>query len=162
MVATVRADERERTAADVVELADLLHEIVRSSLRRLHPALGEEGITMGQFWALHLVSSREAASVSTVARHLGVSAPTVCANVDQLAAAGLVRRHRSERDRRSVTLSLTPLGRRVEARVWNQVAGRIADATEGIPPADLGTAVRVFRDLERRLRSNGGTRREAA
>jgi len=84
MVAATQLLERRPESADIVQLIGLVHEVLRSSLRELHPALAEEGITMGQFWAIHTVSSLEAASVNTVARYLGVSAPTVCANIDQL------------------------------------------------------------------------------
>ena len=151
MAATVMARGRAESSEEVAELVERLHGVMRASLHRLQPALAAERITMGQFWALHLVSSLESASVSSVARHLGVSAPTVCGNLDQLDASGLVRRHRSDRDRRSVLLSLTPSGRQVEARIWGQIAGLVAEAARGIPPSDLEATVRVFRELERGL-----------
>jgi DNA-binding MarR family transcriptional regulator len=110
---------------------------------------------MGQFWAIHTVSSLEAASVSTVARYLGVSAPTVCANLDQLEAAGLVRRHRSERDRRAVELSLTPRGRRVETRVWDAITRVMAKAARRSSPTDVAAAVRVFREITLELEPTG-------
>src|SRR5208282_2414745 len=116
-----------------------------------HPVLEAEGISMGQFWALHLVSSLRAASVSTVARHLSVSAPTVCASVDSLEAAGLVTRHRSERDHRAVELSLTGKGRKVEARVWSRIGRLMGEAAEGLSPEDVTTAVRVFQAMNLRL-----------
>ena len=159
MVAMAPIVERSSEANDVVQLVDLVHNLLRATLHHLHPTLAKEGITMGQFWAIHLVSSLEAASVSSVARHLGVSAPTVCANIDQLEAAGLVRRHRSERDRRAVELSLTPRGRKVEARVWGEVARVMSEAARGLPGADLAAAVRVFRAVERRLEPHGSAHR---
>ena len=151
MVATAALARREPAPADADQLVASVHEVMRSVLHRVHPALEAEGISMGQFWALHLVSSLRAASVSTVARHLSVSAPTVCANVDQLEAAGLVTRHRSERDRRGVDLSLTPNGRKVESRIWGRIGRLMAQAAEDLPPEDVATAVRVFRELNRRL-----------
>ncbi|MGD0249460.1 MAG: MarR family winged helix-turn-helix transcriptional regulator [Thermoplasmata archaeon] len=151
MVVTTPPVERAAESNDVVQLVDLVHGVVRSSLHHVHPTLAKEGITMGQFWAIHTVSSLEAASLSTVARYLGVSAPTVCANLDQLEAAGLLRRHRSQRDRRAVELSLTPRGRKVEARVWEEITRVMSKAARGSPPADVAAAVRVFRELGRRL-----------
>jgi DNA-binding MarR family transcriptional regulator len=162
MVAMAPLVETVPVPPDVVRLVDLVHEVLRSSLHRLHPTLGKEGITMGQFWAIHTVSSLEAASVSTVARYLGVSAPTVCANIDQLEAAGLVRRHRSERDRRAVELSLTPRGRRVQTRVWGEITRVMAEAARGLPEVDLAAAVRVFDELGRRLEPAGAGRKEGA
>jgi DNA-binding MarR family transcriptional regulator len=133
------------------ELVSSVHDLMRSVLQRTHPTLEAEGISKPQFWALHLVSSLQSASVSTVARHLSVSAPTVCASVDQLEAAGLVTRHRSERDRRAVYLSLTPKGKKVEARVWAEIGRLMTDAADGLRREDVATAVRVFRELNRRL-----------
>jgi len=160
MVATAALVHREASHPEAEQLVASVHEVMRSILHRIHPALEAEGISMGQFWALHLVSSLRAASVSTVARHLSVSAPTVCANVDQLEAAGLVTRHRSERDRRAVDLSLTPKGRRVESRVWARIGRVMAGAAEELPPEDVATAVRVFRELNLRLDAGGSLSRE--
>jgi MarR family transcriptional regulator, organic hydroperoxide resistance regulator len=162
MVTTVPIVEPRGESSEVPRLIDLVHEVLRSSLRELHPTLAKEGITMGQFWAIHTVSSLEAASVSTVARYLGVSAPTVCTNIDQLEAAGLVRRARSQRDRRSVELSLTPRGRKVESRVWSEIAGVMVHAARGLPEKDLAAAIRVFTEITHRLDPGARRLREAA
>jgi MarR family transcriptional regulator, organic hydroperoxide resistance regulator len=151
MVAAAMLASREASASDPEQLVSSVHEVMRSVLHRIHPTLEAEGISMGQFWALHLVSSLRSASVSAVARHLSVSAPTVCANVDQLESAGLVTRHRSERDRRAVDLSLTAKGRKVESRVWARIGQVMAEAAEELPSKDVATAVRVFRELSFRL-----------
>jgi DNA-binding MarR family transcriptional regulator len=82
---------------------------------------------------------------------LSVAPPTVCTNVDQLVRVGLVARHRSELDRRAVELTLTPAGRRVEARIWRSIGRVMQGATEGLPAADVATATRVFRELRDRL-----------
>jgi DNA-binding MarR family transcriptional regulator len=155
MVATPALVRRESPSAEADQLVASVHEVMRSVLHQIHPALEAEGISMGQFWALHLVSSLRSASVSTVARHLSVSAPTVCANVDQLEAAGLVVRQRSVRDRRGVDLSLTPKGRKVESRVWTRIGRLMSDAAGDLPPEDVATAVRVFRELNHRLDPTG-------
>jgi MarR family transcriptional regulator, organic hydroperoxide resistance regulator len=151
MVAAAVVEPRERAGLGPDELVNSVHEMMRSVVHHLQPALAHEGISTGQFWALHLVSSLESASVSTVARHLAVSAPTVCSNIDLLEAGGLVGRHRSDKDRRSVELTLTPKGRRVEARIWGQIGRLMNETAKGLPPEDIATAVRVFRELHRRL-----------
>jgi DNA-binding MarR family transcriptional regulator len=160
MISAVPKAEARPEAAEVARLIDLVHDVLQGSLRQLHPTLAKEGITMGQFWAIHTVSSLEAASLSTVARYLGVSSPTACANIDQLEASGLVRRRRSEQDRRSVELSLTPQGRRVETRVWREIGRVMSDAGRGLDAADLAAAVRVFREVARRLEPDATNRRE--
>jgi DNA-binding MarR family transcriptional regulator len=151
MVASAALVRSRATSPGVDDLVSSVHEVMRSVLRRSHPTLEAEGISMGQFWALKHVSSLGSTSVSAVARHLAVSAPTVCASVDKLEAAGLVTRHRSERDRRAVDLSLTAKGKRVEARMWAEIGRLMTDAAAGLPREDIATAVRVFREMNRRL-----------
>ena len=149
-------------SAQVAELIDLVREVLHGSLRQLHPTLAKEGITMGQFWAIHTVSSLETATLSTVARYLGVTPPSACANIDELEQAGLVRRQRSARDRRAVELSLTPRGRKVEARVWSEIGRVMSHAGQGLDPHDVGAAVRVFREIALQLNANGAGRSEGA
>lgn len=151
MVVTSTRGSRTAPPGDAEQLVAGVHEAMGSVLHRLHPALEAEGISLGQFWALHLVSGLRSASVSTVARHLFVSAPTVCATVDQLEAAGLLTRRRSERDHRTVELCLTPKGRKVESRVWGRIGRLMAEAARDLPPEDVATALRVFSELNRRL-----------
>jgi DNA-binding MarR family transcriptional regulator len=151
MVATSALVRPHPPAGNAEELVGALQQVMQSVLRRAHPALDAEGISMGQFWALHLVSSLQSASLSTVARRLSVSAPTVCAKVDDLERAGLITRHRSERDRRTVVLSLTPKGRKVEARIWNQLGQLMGRAASDLSSEEIATAIRVFRTLHQQL-----------
>ncbi|MGP8072077.1 MAG: MarR family winged helix-turn-helix transcriptional regulator [Thermoplasmata archaeon] len=162
MVESVVLARPKPASPSILPLVELVQEVIRASLQRTHPVLAEEEITMGQFWALHSISSLEAASLSTVARYLGLTTPTVCANIDGLEAAGLVRRARSERDRRSVELSLTPRGRKVEARVWQDIAHVMADAARDVSDADLVASVRVFREIAARLAAPSRPRRRDA
>jgi DNA-binding MarR family transcriptional regulator len=150
-----RPADRPSGANEIPRLVDFVHDTFLAALRRLHPTLAHEGITMGQFWALHTVSSLESASLSTVARYLGVSSPSACQNIDQLEAAGLVRRHRSERDRRAVELSLTPRGRKVESRVWSAIARVMSEAARDLSTEDVAAAIRVFEVVSRRLTDEG-------
>jgi MarR family transcriptional regulator, organic hydroperoxide resistance regulator len=151
MQTTARSVRAPAASAEPEDLVSSVHGVMGAVLRRAAPSLEEEGITMGQFWALHLVSSLEHASLTSVARHLSVAPPTVCAKVDDLVRAGLVSRHRSEKDRRTVELSLTPAGRRVEARVWRAIGQMMHSATGGMPREDLATATRLFREIRARL-----------
>jgi DNA-binding MarR family transcriptional regulator len=134
-------------------LLESVHEVMRAVFRRMAPALESERISMGHFWAMHMISSLGSVPQSRIARHLGVSAPTLCAKIDELEAAGLVVRHRSERDHRIVQIALTPKGRKAEARVWSWIGQTMGEAAVGLPREDLATAIRVFRDINRRLDS---------
>jgi MarR family transcriptional regulator, organic hydroperoxide resistance regulator len=160
MVTASRDAYKEPLSSNADELARSIHDSILSVVHQIHLAVEAEHISKGQFLAMHVMSGLEAASVSTVARNLAVKAPTMCVTVDQLEAAGLVTRHRSARDHRTVEVSLTPKGRKIEARVWARIEGRISEAADGLPPADVAATVRVFRELNRRLDSNQDTRGE--
>jgi len=151
MVARMHAAEGASDSEEIVRLVVVVDGIIRSSFHRLHPILEEDGITMGQFQTLHVVSRLEGASVGEVARHLGVSAPAVCASVDELEERGLVRRRRSEQDARTVELSVTSRGRKVEARAWRKVAHVMSETVRGLPKADVVIAVGVFEEIVRRF-----------
>jgi DNA-binding MarR family transcriptional regulator len=75
---------------------------------------------------------------------VGASAATVSGMLDNLCAAELVERTRSEADRRIVVVKLTRRGRRkVEARkaVWQR---RWQEALEGLDDEELVVAARVL------------------
>ena len=146
-------------------LVTSVHDLLRTVVRRMQPTLEEEGISMGQFWGLHAVSSFGPASVNSVAHRLLVSAPTACANMDTLVRAGLLERRRSSSDRRVVQLALTAKGRESEARIWRAIARTMDDATRGLSRSDLAAAERVFRAVVDRLEPPtlpSGPRRRAA
>lgn len=145
----------------MLKLIESVHHVVKASLNRVQPTLSTEGITMGQFWALHTVSALESASLNTVARYLGVSSPTLCASLDQLEASGLVRRTRSAKDRRAIELTLTPRGRKVEVRVWEEVARVMSVAAQDLSPTDLAAAQRVFLQLADRLQTGRSSDRRS-
>jgi DNA-binding MarR family transcriptional regulator len=155
MVSSTVVVPRELSPGESDQLVNAVHEVMRSFVHHLQPALESEGISKGQFWALHQVLSLENPSLSTVARHLSISAPTLCADVDQLEASGLVTRHRSGLDRRTVMLSPTSKGRKVESRIWGRIGLMMREAAQGLPPEDIATAVRVFREVHRRLETTG-------
>jgi DNA-binding MarR family transcriptional regulator len=150
-----------RTQA-MLTLVETVHRVVKASLHRVQPTLSSEGITMGQFWALHTVSGLDSASLNTVARSLGVSSPTLCASLDQLEESGLIRRTRSAKDRRAIELSLTARGRRVEARIWEEVARVMSAAGKDVAPADVASAQRVFSHLADRLKVGSASGRRSA
>jgi MarR family transcriptional regulator, organic hydroperoxide resistance regulator len=151
MAATATLARKSGNSAAAAELIDSVHEVMKTVIRHAQPDLEAEGISMGQFWTMHLVTSLNSATVGAVSRGLAVSAPSVCASLDQLEESGLVTRRRSAKDRREVEVSLTPRGKKVEARMWAQISRLLAEASVDVPLDDLETATRVFRAVRRQL-----------
>ncbi len=159
MAAVVRApSSRSPEASGPEDLAASVHDAMRSLLRRLQPVLEDEGISMGQFWGLHAISSLGPSSMNSVADKLLVAPPTVCANVDALERAGLLERRRSDADRRRVELALTAKGREAESRVWKAIGRAMEDGTRGFSKKEIAAAVRVFRALVDHLGAGDGER----
>ena len=146
MVSTLPPARRAPPSAVPAELAlaESIHGLMRAVLHRVQPTLERERLSMCRFWTLHLVSSLPEPTVSTVARHLSVRNPSACTTVDGLVGAGLVRRQRSEKDRRVVELVPTAEGRRAEAAVWRAIGSALRSATAPLPPEDVRTTARTL------------------
>lgn len=71
---------------------------------------GETGLTPSQMLVLQEIDRREETTPGTIAATLQFGQATVTNIVDRLTGAGLVTRHRNERDKRQVLLRVTPEG----------------------------------------------------
>ncbi len=124
-----RAAERYRglpveQAAAAFELLPVLVEVLESMVQ----PLTESGVSPARWrllGALLFQSDPEGATIGELARHLGVREPTVTATVRRAEGDGLVRRDRSHVDRRVVTVTITPKGEAVVARLLPELAGRV-------------------------------------
>ena len=113
------------------------------SLRGRDTHRGEE-IGHAQFELLVELCVRGPLHAGELAVVLGASAATVSGMLDNLCAADLVERSRSESDRRVVVVRLTRRGkRRVKARkaLWRR---RWEEALEGVEEEELRVAARVL------------------
>lgn len=118
-------------------------ELVASDLRpvllRLARELRKEteqlGITARQVTLLWLVKRSPGLSLAELAAQEGISPPALSGNVDRLERVGLLRRVRSQDDRRRVGLELTEDGakllRRVRARRTTWLTQRMRNLEAG-------------------------------
>jgi DNA-binding MarR family transcriptional regulator len=113
------------------------------SMRGRDTHRGDE-IGHAQFELLVELCVRGPLHAGELAEVVGASAATVSGMLDNLCAAELVERSRSEADRRLVVVKLTRRGKRkVEARkaVWRR---RWEEALEGVDEEELRVASRVL------------------
>ena len=134
----------EREAA-VTELGRTFRRAFRSlrSMRGRDTHRGDE-IGHAQFELLIELCVRGPLHAGELAEVVGASAATVSGMLDNLCAAELVERTRSESDRRLVVVKLTRRGKRkVEARkaLWRR---RWEEALEGVDEEELRVASRVL------------------
>ncbi|WP_345815386.1 MarR family transcriptional regulator [Paraburkholderia sp. PREW-6R] len=93
-----------------------------------------------------LTASRlgEAVRQVTLADHVGIEGPSLVRLLDQLCAAGLMRREEDPEDRRAKTVALTDEGRAVTARMEEELVTLRAQALKGVSRSDLEATLRVL------------------
>lgn len=93
-----------------------------------------------------LTASRlgEAVRQVTLADHVGIEGPSLVRLLDQLCAAGLMRRDEDPEDRRAKTVALTEEGRAVTARMEEELVTLRAQALKGVSRSDLEATLRVL------------------
>jgi len=107
-----------KKAGLAAEVGQLLYDIAAQAKRATRPLVEEQGVTMPQALALHMLHG---AGGRLAARDLGrechMLASTITGVIDRLESAGHVRRERDQRDRRVVWISLTDAGRELVDRL---------------------------------------------
>jgi MarR family transcriptional regulator, transcriptional regulator for hemolysin len=93
-----------------------------------------------------LTASRLGSAVRqvTLADHIGIEGPSLVRLLDQLCAAGLMRREEDPEDRRAKTVALTDEGRAVTAKMEEELVTLRAQALKGVSRGDLEAALRVL------------------
>jgi DNA-binding MarR family transcriptional regulator len=112
--------------------------------RTVERALNDADISPAGYRVLSWLSMGDAAA-AVLADKLAVSRPTVTLVVDGLQARGLVSRTADERDRRRVTISMTPAGQAALADADARVASNLEEV---LAPLGAGTAAGIVVALE--------------
>ncbi|AXF18308.1 MarR family transcriptional regulator [Paraburkholderia caledonica] len=93
-----------------------------------------------------LTASRlgEAVRQVTLADYIGIEGPSLVRLLDQLCAAGLMRRDEDPEDRRAKTVVLTRAGRAVTEKMEEELVTLRAQALKGVSRSDLEATLRVL------------------
>lgn len=119
-------------------------------LRALAGDLEKHGVTIGQYFLLRELWENDGATPSELSTRIGILDPSTNSALDALERQGLLRRVRSESDRRKVHVNLTPRGRELRAtllRYAEKVTGR---ALGGVSHEEVD----LVRDVLRRVKAN--------
>ncbi|OKH66644.1 MarR family transcriptional regulator [Mycobacterium sp. SWH-M3] len=107
----------------------------------------DESITIPQFRALVILSSRGASNLATLAGLLDVQPSTIGRMVERLVSAGLIDRQQHPNSRRELLVELTARGRDVVDTVTVRRRGEIARVVQAMPERErrgLVTALTAF------------------
>lgn len=101
---------------------------------------GDRALTLSQYALLSGLAGRADARVRELASQAGVTASTATRILDVLERRGIVRRDRTEPDRRIVTVTLTPLGRELLTEQDGWLQERQLAFHAGLPPHERSLA----------------------
>ncbi len=106
-----------------------------------------EDVTLPQYRALVVLSSRGPQRVASLAELLAVTPPTATRMCDRLERKGLIRRRSARQDRREVRVSLSPAGQELVAEVTARRRDEIAHLLDRIASDDQARMVELFGEL---------------
>jgi len=126
--------------------------LVSSSLvRRVDRHMQPLELTGMQWEPLLMLWLGRADTVAGLARVIQMGDASMSRMLDRLAEKDLVRRERSDTDRRVVNLHLTPKGRKIANRIWPIVVDGMHVHLDGFKKDELA----VFNDFLTRMLTNG-------
>ena len=105
--------------------------------RELRKETEQFGVTSRQATLLAVVKARPGLTLRGLAEVEAISAPALSEQIDRLERAGLLRRLRSEVDRRRVGLELTPEGERLLRSIKERRTAWLAERLSALDPDAL-------------------------
>jgi DNA-binding MarR family transcriptional regulator len=122
----------------------LVRDAHRAFQRLLERRIAAYGVSRGQWYFLRVLWITDGLSQRELSARVGMMEPTTVIALRSMERAGLIRRVRSDDDRRKVRVSLTAKAKRLRNELLT-VARTITDeAEEGISPRDLAGFRRVI------------------
>lgn len=142
-MATNEIPVREQPAELVVETVSMVMRAVKHEMRRNRP----EEMSIQQFRVLGIVKRHPGASLSLVARHLGLTTASASKLVDGLVKQELLTRTDSPEDRRKVVLEITEAGNHALEAARAAALGRLTELLEGLCEEERLIVVRAMEIL---------------
>lgn len=94
-------------------------------------------VTMVQSSILYEINRSDTLSLIELADRVDLEKSTVSRHIQKLVEMGLVLRHPDAKDRRYITLTLTPEGRNLERRISDAMCAYIRQTFDSVPARDL-------------------------
>ena len=116
-------------------------------------ALESQPISLTQWQILALLTQCSHVSPTELSEHLGHDMGALTRVVDELERDGLVRRERSERDRRAVEIAITPEGRRLAFAGKRFIVDLLNELVEPYSTAEVDALISLLQRLMSRLQA---------
>jgi DNA-binding MarR family transcriptional regulator len=128
-------------------LSTLLARVTQRVARQMEATLAGSGLSLEQWRVLDLLADAQGHSMSEIAEHAMVPAPTLTKIVDRLVDNGLVHRRVDERDRRRVLVFATDGGAELHTQVAPQIKQAEDDAVAELTPDHAAQLVQLLTRL---------------
>jgi DNA-binding MarR family transcriptional regulator len=131
-------------------LGYLVRDLNRAIQRALQARIQPSGVTPGAWYFLRVLWEEECLTQRELAGRIGMQEPTAVVALRGMEEAGWIVRDRSASDRRKVHIRLTEAGRALREALLPEAKAVIAQALDGMTPAEVETLL----SLLRRARAN--------
>jgi len=121
----------------------LVRDAHRAFQRLLERRIAAYGVTRGQWYFLRVLWITDGLSQRELSARVGMMEPTTVIALRGMAASGLIRRVRSDDDRRKVRVFLTAKATRLRNELLGVARGITGEAEQGIAARDLASFRRV-------------------
>ncbi len=122
-----------------------------ASFRHLERSAADLALTPGQFSQLAAIEANPGINQRRLAALFGLDKSTLSPAIDALAARGLVQRTRAADDGRAWSLSLTPQGRQLLARLRAKVEAQERIIAAALSPVERRRLMDALRRIEAAL-----------
>ena len=122
--------------ADIVDNVRRIFQVLAERSKKIEQ---ETNLTSPQLWVVKLLKETSPMKVSELARCMYLHPATMVGLLDRLEAKGLVKRTRSEKDRRVVFINLTEQGKEIEINSPEVVQNLLVKGLEGFAGNELKT-----------------------
>jgi len=122
----------------------LVRDAHRAFQRLLERRIGAYGVTRGQWYFLRVLWISDGLSQRELSTRVGMMEPTTVIALRSMEQAGLIRRLRSDEDKRKVRVLLTAKAKRLRDELLTVARTITEEAEAGIVPRDLASFRRVI------------------
>lgn len=122
----------------------LVRDAHRAFQRLLERRIAPFGVTRGQWYFLRVLWNADGLSQRELSARVGMMEPTTVIALRSMERTGLIRRVRSEDDRRKVRVFLTAKAKRLSNELLDLARSITDEAEQGIAARELGSFRRVI------------------
>ena len=129
----------------------LVRDANRAFQRLLEKRISAFGLKRGQWYFLRVLWAEDGLSQRELSERVGTMEPTTVIALRSMERSGLVRRVRSEQDRRKAQVWLTPKAKRLRTELLSVARGITDEAEQGVNRADLAQFRRILTRMTENL-----------